>query len=485
MGLIKSIKRGITMLFNQEHSTTADKLGVTPLTTDRMSGLMKQWREYYQNGGRIIPDPENENQALPTLCLPAQIAGEISRLMLLEFEINDIEETERWSLIKKSLDDLILDLAPELEKALAIGGMFIKPYITPEATVAINLIPQDQVIVFDMNDDKVITGAAFVETIMRNNRIYTRLESHELNGQTLTIINRAFKSKESSNPYDQEIPLEAVPEWAALEPEIVMGNIPAPLYGYFKVATGNNIEPESPLGISCYARAMPLIPEADRQFNRMLWEFEATEAAVHISADAMKPKRKKDGTFTSSLPKGKERLYRTIESSALASSDTLAIYAPAIREGNYVNGLNQVLMTIEGLVGLTRGTISNDKMTDSYSNELELKLTRNRAENTIRAEQKNLEKAVIATIVAINTLLDSYGIAAGTLPDTADFVKFGDSIIIDDTSRLESMRQDVNDGMLPKWKYIQEKYNTTEEEAKSLAAEAGDADPVAGLFGKE
>lgn len=472
MNILKNIRRGIDMLING--STAVDKLGVTPITSDIMSANMSKWRGYYLQGGDASEGAK--------LGLPAQIAGEIARLMLLEFEVQDVEDSERWKLVKTSIDRVLSDLAPELEKGLAVGGLFIKPYVNSES-VAINLIPQDEVIVFDVNDDKVITGAAFVETIIRNDKVYTRLESHYLNGTELTISNQAYSSKDSSNPYADSISLDVVPEWAMLEPEVTLQNVAAPLYGYFKVSIGNNIDPDSPLGISVYSRAMSLIPEADRQFSRMVWEYEATEAAVHVSSDAMKSRRSKDGTFKSAMPEGKERLYRTVESSGLDAGTIIDVYSPAIRDTNYITGLNQILMLIEAQTGLTRGTLSNDKMTDSYSNELELKLTRNRAENTIHSEQKNLAKAINDTIVAIYALLDVYTIGAGDMPEADTFVKFGDSIIIDDTSRLEAMRQDVNDGILPKWKYIQEKYNTTEEEAKELATSAGDADPVAGLFG--
>ena len=49
--------------------------------------------------------------------------------------------------------------------------------------------------------------------------------------------------------------LGTVSGWEQITPEIHIQNVERPLFGFFKVPMANNIEPESPLGVSIYSGA--------------------------------------------------------------------------------------------------------------------------------------------------------------------------------------------------------------------------------------
>lgn len=85
---------------------------------------------------------------------------------------------------------------------------------------------------------------------------------------------------------------------------MVINNIEKPLFVYVKVPRANNIDPASPLGASVYSRAIEIIEQADRQYSRILWEYEATEAAVHASADLFDTDKKGKPV----MPQGREQL---------------------------------------------------------------------------------------------------------------------------------------------------------------------------------
>ena len=69
-----------------------------------------------------------------------------------------------------------------------------------------------------------------------------------------------------------------------------------------------------------YAKAdsARLIEEADKQFQRLMWEFEGGELAIDASTDAFKTK----GGIPE-LPTGKERLYRINKLDSATVSDEL------------------------------------------------------------------------------------------------------------------------------------------------------------------
>ena len=51
-------------------------------------------------------------------------------------------------------------------------------------------------------------------------------------------------------------------------------------------------------------------------------------------------------------------------------------------------------------------------------------------------------------------------------------VALDDSMIINDDQRLKDMKEDANDGYIAKWRYVAEKYNIGENEAKKMVEEA-------------
>ena len=85
--------------------------------------------------------------------------------------------------------------------------------------------------------------------------------------------------------------LGTVSGWSQITPEIHIQNVERPLFGFFKVPMANNIEPESPLGVSIYSgAAVGLIQSADEQWERLMWEFESGERRILMSDSAIPPK---------------------------------------------------------------------------------------------------------------------------------------------------------------------------------------------------
>lgn len=435
------------------------------LSTD-MQYAMARWLNDY------IDNPSWASDTVPVLGIPSGIAAEVTRLAMLEFEFLGAGNGARGKFITECMKKALDDVSDDLELALAVGGMFPKPYITSDNKVGVEWIPQYKV--FPLSDEAGnVTGAVFAVQKMDGDLVYTRLEIHELTDTRYSIRNYAYVSKSTESPFTKSVELSKIPGWENIAPAQSWADVGAPMFSVFRVPGKNKIDLDSPLGESIFSRAEGLIQDADTQYGRFLWEFEATEAAVHADAQAFKSVVNADGTTTTGIPKGRERLYRLVQNvGKMGDGGFFEGYAPEIRDASQINGLNQILMQIENRCGLVRGTLSNDKLSDSYTNELELKLARNRGENTVNRVQKAFGETIIDLCMAINTLCDLYELAPGVGIKPEDVqLKFGDSIVQDDTTRLEQMRQDVNDGIIPKWMYIKEKYSMTEEEAKAIAGQ--------------
>ena len=178
-----------------------------------------------------------------------------------------------------------------------------------------------------------MTEAAFLQRKIDKTIIYSRLEYHKLENNTVTVVNKAYKLQgRADNLKDDtlgdEIPLSEVPEWAMLSPETTISGVNRLLFAYFKMPEANTIDTHSPLGVSGFDKVKGLIEEADKQYSRLLWEFEGGELAIDIDRDALRwqtdPNNPDKGhSVMSSL---QQRLYRKVD---LNDENTYNVFSPA------------------------------------------------------------------------------------------------------------------------------------------------------------
>ena len=305
-----------------------------------------------------------------------------------------------------------------------------------------------------------LTDVAFIQTKVEGDVTYTRLERHKLNVNNVTIENYAFKNTNSGNQetytniggmtLGSEIPLTDVPEWKDIPPKATINNVDRLLFGYFKMPDANTIDPHSPLGMSCFGRARDLIKDADEQYSRLIWEFEGGELAIDIDRDALQFMADAQGNGHSAMGHLQNRLYRTID---LGESDTYKPFSPALRDTSLINGLNTILMRIEDVCALSRGTISD--VAAEARTATEIKILKQRSFSANKEIQTALQIALEDVIYAMNVYVTLYNIVGDIeyRGDKVDTSKMGtydvsfewdDSILIDEESELAT-RMSLND----------------------------------------
>lgn len=365
-----------------------------------------------------------------------------------------VGKTDRADYLNSQYKKLKRNLLRQLEYGIAKGGLVIKPYVVNnedakvktmttedgnrvvndvkskwemefDFTQADNFYP----ITFDANGN--ITEAAFLQSKITQDITYRRLEYHKFENNTVTVLNKAYKSTNTRTDngmrgvdLGQECPLSEVPEWASLEPEIQITDVDRPLFAYFKMPEANTIDTLSPLGVSGFSRVVNLIKDADMQYSRLLWEYEGGELAVDIDRDALRPTVDANGNVVSVRPMLQQRLFRNVDLGS--ESDTYQPFAPILRDNSYRDGLNTILMHIEDNTGLARGTISDVGVEAKTATEIMVLKQRNYQTN---AEiQRALQYALEDTIYIMDTLCDLYDIT----PDGEYDVSFewDDSLLV-------------------------------------------------------
>ncbi|AUN14048.1 phage capsid protein [Paraclostridium sordellii] len=439
----------------------AKELNIEIAMNDNMANAINLWSNMYNNSPPWIND-----EVVP-LGIPGAIANELARLTTIEFK-SEINNNEGLNEIYQELIDV---LRINTEYACAKGGLIFKPYFNGK-NIEIDLIHQDNFLPISYNAIGEITAAVFLEYKIIGDKKYTRLEYHDFKEGNYTIKNIAYVKSNlvKDNSLGKRTILASVPEWSQLQEEITINNITRPLFSYFKIPQANAIDVNSPLGVSCYAKASDLIKEADKQYSRILWEYEATEIAINASESLFV--RKEDGTYE--LPKGKERLYRVFPWEDREGKRNLDTFSPDIRDSNLFNGLNNILRKVEFNCGLAYGTLSD--INDVSKTATEIKTSRQRSYSTVKDIQKSLEKALKDLIVSMNDLATLYKLNVSPIDIDKDVsFDWDDSLVLDKDSELESMRNDVAAGILRPEIYLAKKYGVSEEEALKMMPDIEDS----------
>lgn len=497
-------------------NTIEQTLHVAPVISSKMEEAIQLWTDMYKNESPWLREPDwADPTRIVSLGLPAMIASEKARMALLEWqseittpteevevenpnykepepdvfgnvvpsaqpktivEEHPISSTDRAEFMNEQYKKLKKQLRRQLEYAIAKGGIIIKPYPVQgedgKYTIEFEFIQADNFFPLAFDASGRITEAAFIDTKFEKNIVYRRLEYHKWEGTQIRVINKAFKSTSNQTQGDlsgmdlgQEIPLSDVAEWKDLAPNTLVGSMSQPLFAYFKMPQANTIDTLSPLGVSGYSRATQLIKDADMQYSRLLWEYEAGEMAIDIDRDALEFKTTgsvdKNGKPIghSELPTMQKRLFRTVD---LGESNTYQPYAPGLRDTSYISGLNTILMRIEDVCAISRGTLSDATAEAKTATELKILKQRTYSENL--EIQHSLEESLKEVIYIMNAYCSLYKITPEGEYDVS--FEWDDSIITDVDAELSKRITLMQNGLAGKVENRMWYFGETERQAQ-------------------
>lgn len=463
MNFIRQVVRKILPYRNIESVESVE----TPLSSEMMNALDDWFNLYTNKADWLKPD------TVKSLNLPAFICSELARQILLEMKwnitgkgTNGENQTEdgkdimnpRAEFLKAEFKRGIKELRQKLEQGCAAGGMVIKPYprnghVYFDWTMDWSLYP----IAFD--DEGNISDVIFRDSYTEGKTYYTRLERHTIEGNNVRITQRAFKSN-MRDSIGTEISLKEVAQWAEVQPETLITDAEGQMFGWYKVANANNVDLDSPMGASVFCKARDTIKEADKQFSRLLWEFEGSELAIDVDPTALRPRKGENGKME--MPKLNERLFRQVDIDK-GDRDLYNVFSPNIRDASLLNGLNQIFIRIEDQCGLSRGTLSDANMDTRTATEL--RIVKQRSYATISDNQTALERCLTDVIRVIDKYATLYGLAPEGEYDVS--FEWDDSIITDREQQTTERLSLLNMGIISKAEFREWYFGETESQANA------------------
>lgn len=531
--LKESVKKMLGM-----KTTIEQTLNIVPAISNKMVDAIDLWTLMYEDKSPWLKEPTyNDPSMVVSLGLPAFISSEKARMAVIEMKSDitapkkteEVENpdyfpptsdmfgniqtsgkpktiiketptspTERADFMNQQYQDKLLPkLRTQLELGIAKGSLIIKPYVVKSKQSEFDGIMADDIpdkydfefdfvqadcfypFSFDSNGNLI--EVAFIETKTDKDKIYTRLEYHKLENNQVTVMNKAYENNydntvqtmNGETSLGKEISLNKIPEWKNLPAHATVKNVNKLLFGYFKMPEANTIDPHSPLGISGFARAEKLIREADKQYSRLLWEFEGGELALDIDRDALQFLKDEQGNGHSVMGHLQNRLFRPID---LGESDTYKPYSPTLRDMSLINGLNTILMRIEDVCALSRGTLSD--VAAEARTATELKILKQRSYSSNVEIQKALEYALKDVVYAMNVYCSLYNVVDDLTTDSngkVDTSKMGlydisftwdDSILVDVDAELSKRLTLLQNGLASKEEVRMWYYGETQRQAK-------------------
>lgn len=449
-------------MFSISTSDAKRALNTDIAISQEMQSGIELWGLLFQEKAPWLDDSTD------SLGLSSAIAGEIARLVTTELE-SKIEGSARADYLQEEYERVLDTLRTNTEIAAAGGGLVFKPYVDGDH-LAIDCVPAWRFLPVSFNSRGEVTGAVFVEQVTRGKTYYTRMEQHQLSSAGYMIKNMAFMSTTQST-IGTPCSLGMIDEWANLEPEAIIkqkdGSVPdGVLFSYFKMPFANNIDPSSPLGVSVYSRASGLIEQADKQYSRILWEFEGTELAIDASADALKSD---NGTFKQ--PTRRKRLFRELGIDRGTSGDLYEVFSPEIRDTSLFNGLDKILKRIEFNCYLSYGTLSDPQNVDKTAEEI--KSSKQRSYSAVRDIQKALQTALEHLIWVMDAYTSLYKLAPGGTYKTS--FSFGDGVLEDADLEFNRRKMLVDAGYLKPELLIGWYFGVSDEGVKELMPKASPA----------
>lgn len=451
MGLLDWV-RGLFRIPKQTTpaGTIEQQFGVQPAASRLMEDNINLWYAMYIN------QPPWATDCIKSIGLPGAVGRELARHALTEFSAT-VVGSPRADYINENLNVASKDFNKDLELGLCLGGIALKPYVDGNRIFVDASTTGFTPTHFD-GTGKVIGGVFKSFPIRQGKEWYVRMEYHDFktreDGSTVYVIeNKAFKSG-SDGSIGAQVSLEVVNEWAQLQEHTDIEGLEMPLFAYFKPPAANDIDTASKMGVSIYSGAtVNLIEEADKQWERIRWEYESGERKIFTDATKVSASQFRDRLFE--------------YGSFTAEGNFFHEFNPALRDDPLYNGFQRTLQRIEFNVGLAYGTISDPQSVEKTATEIIM--AKHRQYVTEGAIQSDFEETINNLVYAMNAWCDLAKLApAGNYEITFNW---GDGILDDPETRRQDMALDmqrVAAGLMTDVAFVMKWDKVDEETARAM-----------------
>jgi A118 family predicted phage portal protein len=434
--------------------------------------LVNYWWDIYASHAPWLPisyvtaNGLKNSHTRRTLNPARAICAEVARLVMAEppevtgskLVLDVIKENDLWRNLRK-----------HLEFQCALGGMALKARpengkIVIDFVTASNFIPLAA-------DNCRVTEASFIDRRVSGDKVYVRIETYrrnlDANGK---VVNYTVSSVAFDEASQLAVPLDVI--WPNVKPSVDV-DITVPPFVYISNPEANNIDPESPLGISIFHNAIDALKSLDITFDEFVWEVESGQRRIALPGVCMRKYLDEEtGDERIGLNTG-DRVYVRLE------GDDAEKFKPTdltfdIRVEQFSKALNVGLNLLATLCHFDAGYFSFDGISVKTATEI---ISESSHTYRLREDYRSAtDKGLKDLFAAVNLLGALYKVPGTSEVETG--LAWDDGVIEDRNSKAKYHVGLVAAGLEDKISAIKAIHGVNEERANEIATSIAKDNPV-------
>lgn len=440
--LINKVKGWWHKMF--DYKKIVNDFGLDMETSESILNAIQTWSKIYNKQEPWIDENTKSLHVARTMC------EKVAKAVTIEYKSTCSEPY-----IDGIYQKLLRKKRKYTEQMLGKSSVFFRPYFNGK-DIKVNVVQADKFIPVAFDDDDNLTSYILIDQVVKEDKIYTRLEYNEYKDNKITIKNICYKGFISGVTLSSKISLTEVDKWKDIKDIETIEGVDRLIGGFATMPTENDLDNNSPIGQPIYHNAIELLEEIDNQFSRIIHEYRGTELAIDIDQSICLP----DGKGGFKVPKGKDRYFRKWDFED-TKDKSMNIFSPEIRDNPLFNGLNEYLIQVESACHLSHGTLAKPEAIEKTATEM--KQSKQDYYVTVSDIQAVLQSAFDDLIYGIYVLCKLYGISVKN--NYSVEYNWDDSILVDKETIQKQSQLELSQGIIDRVAYFMTTRDWNEEEA--------------------
>lgn len=345
-----------------------------------------------------------------------------------------------------------------LEYQFALGGMVIKGHVEDDE-IKLSYVKADSFLPTGWTNKKITEGIFLNETT-KGDRKYTHLEWHLWEGKTYVVRNELYESTGLDNELGIKVPITKL--YPDLEEEVRIEGLERSLFVYIKPNSANNVDLDSPLGISIFANSLDTMRALDVAFDSFEREFRLGKKRILVPDTAIRvitdPNTGKQVRYFDA----NDEVYQAFKFGD-ESEDYIKDLSVELRVDEHIAAINSLLNLFAMQIGFSAGSFSFDGQ--SMKTATEVVSENSKTFRTKQSHETIIEEGIIEMIDIIVDLAVLYNLFSKPAKYEVS-VMFDDSVAEDKMGDLSYWIQLVTNDMATKKRAIKTVLGLTDEEAE-------------------
>lgn len=356
----------------------------------------------------------------------------------------------------------------KLEQMFALGGLILK--VNPKETnipgkykLTISYVMPDCFIPLSYENEEVTEGV-FLNITKKKDKVYCLFEFHEWKGETYSIRNELYENdKNAQEMQAKRIPLEVLYE--NLEEQIEIIGLSQPLFSYIKPNVANNIDLQSPLGVSIFANALDTLYAIDVAFDSFIREFNLGKRRIIVpSASVRAVVDPKTGEMNRYFDANDE-VYEAFNYSD-PDKQKIMDNTVGLRVEEHTKAINSLLELLSMQIGFSSGTFTFDGQ--SVKTATEVVSEQSQTYQTKQANENLIDEGLSKFIKILGEVAELYDIFDQPNEEYEIEFNWDDSIIKDKHTESDFYIKLKNSGLIDSKYALMKILEFTEEQADEM-----------------